>query len=123
MKVMMNNATHKYRYTSSRFLIATTIVIGMTELLGCSPTITVGGYQHVDMSSSHYREQIRKKADELAESKQTKDKRLAAELYGSIKELELMDKCFVEYFDKEPEKGAYLLMRGEKIHKFYKSFK
>ena len=97
------------------------IVIGMIELSGCSPTVTIGGYQHADMSSSQYREQIRKKADELAESKQTKDKRLAAELYGSIKELELMDKCIAEYFEKEPEMGVYLLMRGEKIHKFYKS--
>ena len=75
----------------------------------------------MDMSRSRYREQIRKKADELTASQKAKDKRTAAELYGSIKELELMDKYIAEYFDKEPAMGLYLLMRGEEIHKFYKS--
>ena len=88
---------------------------------GCSPRITIGGYQHIDLSRSRYREQIRRKAGKLAESQRPKDKRLAAELYGSVKELELMDKCIAAYLEKEPSMGVYLLMRGEKIHKYYKS--
>ena len=75
----------------------------------------------MDMSRSRYRELVRRKAEELANSQVLKDKRLAAELYGSINELELMDKCIADYFEKEPSVGVYLLMRGDKIHKCYKS--
>jgi len=112
------NIIQKYRSTILISIIAT---MGILEVLGCSPKITIGGYQHTDLSHSRYREQILRKADELAASHNTKDKRTAAELYGSIKELELMDKCIVEYFEKEPTMGFHLLMRGEKIHGFYKS--
>jgi hypothetical protein len=111
----------KYRPTILRFIMAVTIAIGILELSGCSPKITIGGYQHVDMSRSRYREEILRKADELAASQKPRDKQTAAELYGSIKELELMDKCIMEYFEEEPSMGVYLLERGEKIHKFYKS--
>ena len=100
-------------------MMVTSIMIGILELTGCSPEMMIGGYQPVDMSLSHYREQIRSKADELAASQKTMDKRIAAELYGSIMELELMDKSIAEYFDMEPEMGMYLLRKGEKIHKFY----
>jgi hypothetical protein len=112
----------KYRSTILISIITTTIAtMGMLGLSGCSPKIRIGGYQHVDMSRSRYQEEIRKKADELAASQKPRDKRTAAELYGSINELELMDKCITEYFKEEPSMGVYLLERGEKIHRFYKS--
>jgi hypothetical protein len=102
-------------------IIVTASLILLSEFSGCSPTLTIGGYEHVDMSRSCYREQIRQKADELATSPVAQDKRVAAELYGSIGELDLMDKCIAEYFNKEPGTGIYLLMRGEEIHRYYKS--
>jgi hypothetical protein len=86
---------------------------------GCSTII--GGYEHYDMSKSPYREHIRIAADKLAKSSDIEDKAAAAELYGSINELELMDKCIIEYSGEEPELGWYLMMKGDKIHKFYKS--
>lgn len=100
-------------------LFTTAILFTTSVLAGCSGTIA-GGYHHDDMSRSHFREQILKKADQLAQSPNAKDKKVAAELYGSIKELELMDKCIDEYFQQKPQSGLYLMMTGEKIHKFYK---
>ena len=67
------------------------------------------------------REHVRRAADKLANSGDVRDKGVAAELYGSIKELELMDRCIVEYSEEEPELGWYLMMTGDNIHKYYKS--
>lgn len=102
-------------------IIVTVFLILLSELSGCSPILSIGGCNHVDMSRSRYREQIRQKADELAASQEARDKRAAAELYGSIKELELMDRCITEYFEREPATGMWLLTRGEEIHRYYKS--
>jgi len=117
---MLNGKKYK-SFFGRRIVIITALLILLLDLSGCSPILTIGGYKHVDMSHSRYREQIRRKADELAASQKTTDKRTAAELYGSIRELKLMDKCIGEYFEKEPAIGVYLLIRGEEIHKFYKS--
>jgi len=115
------NIQRKYGCTITQLRATAAMVIGVLGFAGCSPGITIGGYRHVDMSRSHYRTMIREKADKLAESQRPRDKRLAAELYGSIRELDLMDKCIAGYFEKEPSMGVYLLMRGNKIHKYYRS--
>lgn len=99
-------------------LLALFILVVSTPT-GCSTII--GGYEHYDMSKSRYCEHIRRAADKLANSGNVKDKSVAAELYGSINELELMDKCIIEYAEEEPELGWYLMMEGDKIHKYYKS--
>jgi hypothetical protein len=98
--------------------MALTVLMALM-LTGCA--VNIGGYEHSDMSKSRYRDHIRKAADELARSNNIRDKAAAAELYGSINELELMDRCILEYSEKEPELGWYLMQKGEKIHRFYKS--
>ena len=115
------NGQRKHKHTITRFMTSVIILIISLGFAGCSPGIKIGGYKHADMSRSHYRGQIRRKADDLAKSKSPQDIRLAAELYGSIKELELMDECIATYFDNKPSMGVYLLRRGKAIHKFYKS--
>ena len=111
----------RYRNRVLKLVIIGVLVLGTLELTGCSGGLALEGYRHEDMSRSCYREQIRRKADELANSKRVEDKKTAAELYGSIKELERMDKCIAEYFEKKPQKGLYLMMMGKAVHKFYKS--
>jgi len=111
----------KYRNRVLKSVVIGVVVLGTLNLVGCFRELTFGGYEHKDMSRSRYREQIRRKADELANSTQAQDKEAAAELYASIKELERMDKCIAEYFEKKPREGLYLMMMGEDVHRFYKS--
>ena len=98
-------------------VITMILILAASGLTGC----VLGGYRHVDLSKSRYREIILNRADKLAHSQTIKGKATAAELYGSIKELDLMDKCITEYFEQEPDLGLFLIERGNKIHKFYRS--
>jgi len=107
---------HHLKLTCNVIII---LILAISGLTGC--TGVLGGYKHDDLSKSHYREIILNKADKLAHSQTIKDKATAAQLYGSIKELDLMDKCITEYFEQEPDLGLFLIERGKKIHKYYRS--
>lgn len=95
------------------------LVLHILFLAGCS-TIRVGGYQHNDMSESEFSQVIREQADKLSQSSNSEDIKTAAELYGSIGELDLMDDCVEKYFEQEPSTGIYLMRTAEKIRKAYR---
>ena len=90
---------------------------------GCG-SMTVGGFQHIDMSSSRYKGVIEKKADSLASlpDRTDGDTMAAIELYGSLGDesaLKKMDKVAEEYFERDPRSGLIILMQCDKVHDIY----
>ena len=86
-------------------------------LIGCG--FTIGGYQHYDLSQSHYKHLIITEADKLAKSNNPDDLKTAAELYGLVGQLEKMDSCVEKYFMIDPARGKNLLIHADKIHAYY----
>jgi len=84
---------------------------------GC--TITLGGYEHQDLSNSIHKSTVLQQAKELASSSKPENWRTAAKNYGSLGMLDEMDECIRKYVEKEPEAGRSLIYTGEQIHKFY----
>lgn len=88
----------------------------MGDMMG----ITHSGFEHTDMSKSPYSNTIKAQADELIKTpKDEKDYQTAAELYGSIGEVERMDEAAKKYFEKNPRQGLLLLGSCDKVRKFY----
>ena len=88
-------------------------------IAGCGG-MTIGPYQHMDMSNSRYVEIIRAKAVELAQDNQNRTSlKASAELSGYIGELDEMDKAAKSYFDKDPRSGLFLFRQCDKVHDFY----
>jgi len=102
-------------------VIGSVVTVASLLGMGCSGEMTIGGYQHVDMSSSRYRDVIRAKADELSKKIDRTDGevRAAVELYGSAGDLEEMDEVVIEYFNRDPRSGLIEMRKAEKIHEFY----
>ena len=105
-------------------LAALIILSGLVLVLGgCTigniQGITLGGYEHQDLSNSTYKSTILQQAKELANSSKPEYWRTAAKHYGSLGMLDEMDECIQKYVEKEPETGRNLIYVGEQIHKFY----
>ena len=97
-------------------------VLGLSALIsasGCSG-FRVGGYEHVDMSNSHYAGDIRRKAVEYTNNpRNSRDYMTAGEFFGLIGELDPMDDAFRKYFEIDPASGITGFQIGDKIHAFY----
>ena len=102
-------------------LIQLVITVSLFVAVGGCNGIRVGGYEHSDMSQSRYKSMIQAEAGRLANKNNLQDLRTAAELYGSIGQLEEMDHCVMKYFKKDSAMGKYLLIRADKIHAYYNS--
>jgi len=70
---------------------------------GMPKNVSVGGYEHQDMSKSRYRDIILEQAETLAATTNPEDWRTAAKYYGAICMLEEMDRCIHKYMGKQPE--------------------
>jgi len=90
---------------------------------GMPKNVSVGGYEHQDMSKSRYRDIMQEQAETLAATNNPEDWRTAAKYYGSIGMLDEMDRCIFKYIQKEPELGRDLIYVGEQIHQFYEGKK
>jgi hypothetical protein len=106
------------RFTKTN-LAALIIFSGLVLVLGGCRGLTLGGYEHQDLSNSIHKSTILQQAKELADSSKPENWRTAAKCYGSLGMLDEMDKCIQKYVEKEPEAGRSLIYTGEQIHKFY----
>jgi hypothetical protein len=90
---------------------------------GMPKNVSLGGYDHRDMSKSRYRDIMLEQAETLAGTTNPEDWRTAAKYYGSIGMLDEMDRCISKYVEKEPELGIDLIYVGDQIHQFYQGKK
>lgn len=100
-------------------LVGIVLSAGLMTFSGCSG-FTIGGYEPVNLSKSHYAGDIEKKADELAESNKIRDKKSAIEAYGSLGLLEKMDSDIKDLIKKDLDGGMSYAEIGEKYHKIHK---
>jgi hypothetical protein len=90
---------------------------------GMPKNMSLGGYDHQDMSKSRYRDIMLEQAETLAGTTNPEDWRTAAKYYGAIGMLDEMDRCIYKYIQKEPELGRDLIYVGDQIHQFYEGKK
>ena len=98
-------------------------IFAFSSMYGCSfpSLLSIGNNEHRDLSNSRYAIYIKDVADELSKSEGGKDLITAAELYGSIGELEKMDGAVIEYLRKDPRVALKSLSQFEEIHVFYEN--
>jgi hypothetical protein len=99
-------------------ILIATVATGCSVFSGPSPELP-----GKDLSSSHYVEDIRKKADELSISKNPEDTKTAAELYAQIRDIENMDNAAIKYFRANPGAGIKLLTNCQRVHDEYDASK
>ena len=90
----------------------------VATLSGCSG-FTLGGYEPVNLSNSHYTEDIEKKADELAQSKNMNDMVGAMKGYGCTGNLNQMDELVKGIIRRDIEEGMDYSELGDKFHKMH----
>ncbi len=101
--------------------LAGLVLSGLMAVSGCGiKGIVIGGSEPVNLSKSYYAPDIEKKADELADSNDIKDKMSVLEAYGSIGLLEKMDETVREIINKDLEAGMDYAKIGDKYHKKHK---
>ncbi|MBN2272166.1 MAG: hypothetical protein JXN61_16250 [Sedimentisphaerales bacterium] len=124
----MKNQNQRVASVGHLVMVALTLGVFLGLAVGCGgcgmpKNMSVGGYDHKDMSKSQYRDIILEQAETLAGTTNPEDWRTAAKYYGSIGMLDEMDRCIRKYVEKEPEVGIDLIYVGEQVHQFYEGKK
>ena len=95
------------------------ILPGLMAVSGCGKSL-IGSCEPVNLSKSHYTEDIKKKADELAESSSLKDIEGAMKGYGSVDCLEKMDEMVRKVIKQDIERGMIYSELGDKFYEMHK---
>jgi len=95
------------------------LIPALATISGCTG-LTLGGYQPVDLSKSHYAQDIKQKADELSEEQTVESQGAAAKGYGSIGDVNNMDKRIKTIIKKDLNMGSIYSVFGDIYHQMHK---